>query len=195
MAKTQRGRELVYSRQKRDFVQGRAYANPRLFTRPREDVTRVIVVGDYPNIVAAYEARGVEVERVGAPEAIPGASAPIIKAPPPAPINLGSVAIPDDWRDLPWSKPATGGGLTLRGLGSSVSPTPVLNKGQAAEAIEAELSRRAAGAVDPLDVPQPDANGLTIRELNADLESAGVEIDPADSPAQKLAKLEAAKAA
>lgn len=43
-----------------------------------------------------------------------------------------------------------------------------------------------------LDAKHDDAGGKSIRELNADLESLGIEIDPADSPADKAAKIAAA---
>lgn len=43
-----------------------------------------------------------------------------------------------------------------------------------------------------LDAPQEDAGGKSIRELNADLESLNIEIDPADGPAAKAAKINAA---
>lgn len=43
-----------------------------------------------------------------------------------------------------------------------------------------------------LDAPHEDAGGKSIRELNADCESLGIEIDPEDSPAAKAAKIAAA---
>lgn len=45
-----------------------------------------------------------------------------------------------------------------------------------------------------LVAPHQDANGLSIRELDADLESLGLEIDPADKPADKWAKIQTARA-
>ena len=43
-----------------------------------------------------------------------------------------------------------------------------------------------------LDAPHEDAGGKSICELNADLESLHIEIDPADGPAAKAAKIAAA---
>jgi hypothetical protein len=170
--------ELIYSQQSSDFVEGRAYSNPRFYSTPRPGVSKVYLVGDWPKIEADYTALGVPVERLHA--------APL-PAPAPAPAAIthtaedpGSVVIPADWDDLPWPK--------LRALASQVSTAPIKNGDEARAAISAELQRR------DLETSHPEANGLTMRELNADLESAGLEIDPADSPADKLAKIEAAGA-
>lgn len=47
-----------------------------------------------------------------------------------------SVAIPADWRELPWPK--------LRALAAKVSPGPVTDKPDCIAAIEAEMARRGA---------------------------------------------------
>lgn len=63
---------IVYSTQRSGFLPGVIYRNPRYFQRPMaEGATRVTVVGDWPAVVAAYEAQGVPVEVVTA-----GATAP-----------------------------------------------------------------------------------------------------------------------
>lgn len=137
--------ELIYSQQSTDYIPGRAYSNPRFFTSPRSGVSKVFLVGDWPHIRAAYENIGVPVERLDA-SAAEQALSTIPLAPAPARQQAedpGSVVIPDGWEVMPWSKPGPDG-LTLRGLASSVSPAPVLNKTQAHEAIEGELARRAA---------------------------------------------------
>lgn len=59
----------------------------------------------------------------------------------------------------------------------------------------AELEAKLAAPVVEPDAPHEDAGGLTTRELNADLEAAGIEIDPVDAPADKAAKLSAAQVA
>lgn len=190
--------ELIYSQQSTDYIPGRAYSNPRFFTSPRSGVSKVFLVGDWPDIRAAYENLGIPVERLDASEAERQAPAiPLSAAPPRATAeDPGSVVIPEGWEALPWSRPGEDG-LTLRGLASSVSPAPVLNKAEAAAAIEAELIRRgAAGAgpvVDPLDVPQPEACGLTLRELHADLTALGVQWAPDATPAQLLAERDEAR--
>lgn len=174
--------ELIYSRQSTDFIQGRAYANPRYFTTPRSGVSKVFIVGEWPDIVAAYTALGVPVERL---DQAPAAVATVAVPAPAAPVDTGSVQIPDDWRGLPWSK--GNGGLTLRGLASSVSPVPVINSAMAIAAIEAELKRRVVEILDPLDRPNDDANGLTLRELRADIAGLGLDVDPTMSPPDLLA--------
>lgn len=169
--------ELIYSQQSSDFVEGRAYSNPRFYSTPRSGVSKVYLVGDWPKIEADYKALGVPVERLDAaplPEPAPAPAAVSHKAD-----DLAAVTIPEGWADLPWQK--------LRSIASQVSDTPIKNAAEARQAIEVELRRRA------LDVSHDEANGLTTRELNADLEAAGVEIDPEDSPAEKLAKIEAAE--
>lgn len=138
--------ELIYSQQAGDFIAGRAYSNPRFFTTPRANVSKVFLVGEWPAIRAAYEALGVPVERLDAEAAV---GQPIDTIRPPADLvptlpadERGKVYIPDDWESLPWSKP-TDAGLTLRGLAAVFADTPVLNKAHAVEAIQAELGRRA----------------------------------------------------
>ncbi|RAK68813.1 hypothetical protein [Phenylobacterium kunshanense] len=164
--------ELIYSQQSGDFIKGRAYSNPRFFTTPRTDVSKVFLVGEWPNIRAAYEAQGVPVEQIDEGKAV--AAEPVERRAPadltpaaPAP-QRGEIHIPDDWRDLPYRGGADV--LTLRQLAALVSDEPVINKAQAVAAVEAELRRRHADEEGP--------NGLTRREMNADLEAAGIEPDP-----------------
>lgn len=180
-------RELIYSQQASDFIAGRAYSNPRFFTTPRSDVSKVLLVGDWPKIRAAYEALSVPVERLDPEAAVANppvtATAPAALAPGLGAVERATVFIPDAWADLPWSKPNTEG-LTLRGLATLVADGPVLNKAQATAAIEVELQRRAIAADEaaPPVAGNPDeegSNGLTRREMNTDLEAVGVEPDPA----------------
>lgn len=165
--------ELIYSQQSGDFIKGRAYANPRFFTTPRSDVAKVFLVGDWPNIRAAYEAQGVPVEQIDEGKAVAAEPmdrrAPADLTPAAPTVERGSIYIPDNWRDLPWKGGADV--LTIRQVAAAVSDAPVINKAQAVEAIEAELRRRRADEEGP--------NGLTRREMNADLEAAGAELDPA----------------
>lgn len=53
--------ELVYSTQNSDFDPEKRYRNPAHFDRPESGVTHAVVIGDWPKVVAAYEAQGVEV--------------------------------------------------------------------------------------------------------------------------------------
>lgn len=202
--------EIHYSQQADGFVEGRAYANPRFFSTPRNGATKVYIYGEYPNIEAAYLACDVEVVRVDpAPPSHVAATVTISTA---RPEDAASVEIPANWRDLPWTQ---GDGLTLRALASSISPTPVLNKKQAAAAVGGELVRRAKalGWVDgeptveqaeswiadilkhrEADVPRDGLNGLTLREVHGALIDVGVEW-PADiSDADLLALYDLAQA-
>jgi len=53
--------ELVYSTQNSDFDPEKRYRNPAHFDRPESGVTHAVVIGDWPKVVAAYEALDVEV--------------------------------------------------------------------------------------------------------------------------------------
>jgi hypothetical protein len=53
--------ELTYSSQKTDFDPDKRYRNPAHFDRPEAGVTHALVIGDWPKVVEAYEAAGVEV--------------------------------------------------------------------------------------------------------------------------------------
>ncbi|MBK5400496.1 hypothetical protein JFU47_27890 [Pseudomonas sp. TH39(2020)] len=53
--------ELIYSTQSSGFDPEKRYRNPEHFERPEVGVTGVVVVGDWPNVVDAYENVGVEV--------------------------------------------------------------------------------------------------------------------------------------
>jgi hypothetical protein len=54
--------ELVYSNQRGDFDPNKRYRNPDLFRNVERGVTKVTVIGDYPEIVDAYKALEVEVD-------------------------------------------------------------------------------------------------------------------------------------
>ncbi|MBM1191534.1 hypothetical protein [Pseudomonas weihenstephanensis] len=56
--------ELVYTNQLDGFEPGKRYRVPGLFRSIERDATAVTVVGDYPEIVTAYEDAGVDVEVV-----------------------------------------------------------------------------------------------------------------------------------
>lgn len=53
--------ELIYSAQKSGFDPQKRYRNPEHFDQPETGVTGVIVVGEWPKVVDAYESVGVEV--------------------------------------------------------------------------------------------------------------------------------------
>ena len=61
MAATEISMELIYSTQSSGFDPDKRYRNPEHFDRPEAGVTGVVVVGDWANVVDAYENVGVEV--------------------------------------------------------------------------------------------------------------------------------------
>ncbi len=61
MAALEKHMELTYSNQLNDFDPEKRYRNPEHFDKPEAGVTRVLVIGDWPNVVDAYEAAGIDV--------------------------------------------------------------------------------------------------------------------------------------
>lgn len=59
--------ELIYTDQQSGFEPNKHYRNPLYFERAENGVSKVVVCGDYPAVVQAYQAKGVEVVQV-APE-------------------------------------------------------------------------------------------------------------------------------
>ncbi|WP_439864929.1 hypothetical protein [Pseudomonas antarctica] len=53
--------ELTYSNQLSGFDAEKRYRNPEHFDKPEAGVTRVLVIGDWPSVVNAYEAAGIDV--------------------------------------------------------------------------------------------------------------------------------------
>ena len=70
MAATEIPMDLVYTNQLDGFEPGKRYRVPGLFRSIERDATAVTVVGDYPEIVTAYEDAGVDVEVVALPEPV-----------------------------------------------------------------------------------------------------------------------------
>lgn len=128
---------LFYGQTRHPEAEGVEFRNARFFAGAEEGVTKVLLAGDYPEIVRAYVKAGVEVSRVDA-LVVEGSAADL------PPHEPGAVVIPDDWRDLPWTQKAGEGGTTLRALASAISDAPVINKADAAAVIEGELARREA---------------------------------------------------
>ena len=70
MAATEIPMELVYTNQLDGFEPGKRYRVPGLFRSIERNATAVTVVGDYPEIVTAYEDACVDVEVVALPEPV-----------------------------------------------------------------------------------------------------------------------------
>lgn len=68
--------ELIYTNQLEGFDPDKRYRTASLFRGIERDATAVVVVGDYPDIVVAYEAAGVDVSVLEAP-AVPVPSAKV----------------------------------------------------------------------------------------------------------------------
>lgn len=139
--------ELIYSQQSTDYKPGAAYSNPRFFSTPRQGVSKVYLVGDWPKIRAAYEALGVEVVRLDADAAMAQPTPTEMRAAPaeltPVAPDRSAVVIPDDWRELNYNRPKPDRDITQRAIAAQLSDEPILNKEQAVQTIEAELQRRA----------------------------------------------------
>lgn len=63
--------ELIYTNQLEGFEPGKRYRDARLFRGVERDATEVVVVGDHPEIVAAYEGVGIDVTVKEAPKVVP----------------------------------------------------------------------------------------------------------------------------
>lgn len=67
--------ELTYSNQLQGFDPDKRYRNPEHFDKPEAGVTSVLVIGNWPQVVAAYEAAGIDVSvKEGARVQIVGAT-------------------------------------------------------------------------------------------------------------------------
>ncbi|MGE7957018.1 hypothetical protein ACQKQA_10540 [Pseudomonas sp. NPDC089530] len=63
--------ELIYTAQKSGFDPDKRYRNPEHFDRAESGVEKVVVVGEWPKVVAAYEEVGAEVSIVEAQKVAP----------------------------------------------------------------------------------------------------------------------------
>lgn len=192
------GVELVYSRQTSDYIEGRAYSNPRFYTTPRNDVRKVFIVGDYPEIKRDYERMGVEVEVIGEREALAGAKGALTGTaegpggrsltPPAGHKGLpederGAVQIPDNWLELPYLPASEGDEDSMRAIAMLLTDEVIINEEQAKVIIQAELDRRelegGKGTSGHSTAGAPDADQgqrkLTKAEMKDQLDAKGVE--------------------
>lgn len=61
--------KVIYTTQMTGFKEGFAYRNPRYFSAIEPDAEHVIVVGNWPDVVAAYAKAGILVEIEGVAQA------------------------------------------------------------------------------------------------------------------------------
>lgn len=91
---------IIYSTQRRGFEPGEIYQNPRYFGGIDKDATEVVVIGDWPNVVAAYEAAKIPVisDYVGKkPKRLPEAEDDDAD-------ETEGVELPDNWRKASFKK-------------------------------------------------------------------------------------------
>lgn len=72
--------ELIYTTQRNGFDPGKRYRNPIHFQCTEDGVAKVVVIGDWPKVVEAYEKAGAEVTVVEMPKrvAVVEGSAPLV---------------------------------------------------------------------------------------------------------------------
>lgn len=72
--------ELIYTTQRNGFDPGKRYRNPIHFQCAEDGVAKVVVIGDWPKVVEAYEEAGAEVTVVEMPKrvAVVEGSAPLV---------------------------------------------------------------------------------------------------------------------
>lgn len=140
---TKRDFELVYVNINTGYPKApnRGFSNPRHFVSVRIDVTRVIVVGDWPRVVKAYTEAGVPVMQVASVEDLKSVTdfqptdGAIIHPPQTTENDPSEVEIPEDWMEFSW--PAK------RGLAKDIDGESYpKNKAEAELIIQNELDRR-----------------------------------------------------
>ncbi|RFC81322.1 HeH/LEM domain protein, partial [Acinetobacter sichuanensis] len=60
--------KIIYAQKSAGIDEKGSFQNPKYFDRPDVNATSVLIYGDYPQIKAAYDALGVEVEVREVPE-------------------------------------------------------------------------------------------------------------------------------
>src|ERR1700742_4090741 len=104
-------KEIVYSTQTSNFLKGRSYSNPRHFSTPRDGFEKVYVVGNWPEVVAAYSDIGVPVQVIdeldyfGDPD-LASKNIQVAHDPFAEPkrnmADLATIEIPENWREMQW---------------------------------------------------------------------------------------------
>lgn len=129
---------VVYAVNSGGMPKGPKYQNPEWFDAVHKDAAKVIVVGNWPNVVETYRGLGIPVEVVDQYPPRTGVQEPQSAAPV-ASINPGGV-IPADWENLPWAAPE--GETTIRKVAQQFTEAVVINRKHAAKIIREELARR-----------------------------------------------------
>ena len=128
---------VVYAVETGGMPKGPKYQNPQWFDAIHKDASKVIIVGDWPVVVAAYKDLGIPVEVVD--------RWPIVM--PPEPQRAASItsiksdaSIPEGWESLPWAAPDVT--QTMRFVAQQFTDAVVINRRHAAKIIREELARR-----------------------------------------------------
>jgi outer membrane murein-binding lipoprotein Lpp len=168
--------ELVYSTQNSDFDPEKRYRNPAHFDRPEAGVTHAVVIGDWPKVVDAYEALGVEVS----------VTKPLFSEP----VDLGGAAVIS--------------GLEQNNATLRAERDGILRLIEAAEGLS-ELEHPGAGELpirlyDALKAihegvvtleGERDNLASEVQSLNADIERLKAAVNQPDENAEKIAALKA----
>lgn len=140
--------DIVYSAQKRGFVKGRTYQNPRFFQGTiAAGATRAIVVGEWPAVVQAYEEAGISVVKVPTNGKLPDMENEEViprrrrsAAPPVDDVADNAADVPDDNDEPPMEIPAHPERMNfknLRALVQKIDPeADIATKAEALEIIE-----------------------------------------------------------
>jgi hypothetical protein len=137
-------RILVYTTKTSGLPAGYCYSNPRWFSTPRSGFAKVIVDGDYPEIVVAYKKIGVPVAHSGMSKAEADAAledeepATETKQTEPERKTANDIDIPENYESLGWKE--------MRALAEQFSKEKIINKVQALKEIGDEIARRAAAS-------------------------------------------------
>lgn len=129
---------VVYSEQTSGFVPGHFYRNPKYFQAPLGEPEKVIVVGAFKHVAAAYRALGIEVEEV-ATSTTAGMKRPIQDIPkPPASVTERVAAV----------EPSEPHPLDHDGNGTPGGSLPADQRGDDVEALRSEYEALLGSAPD-----------------------------------------------
>lgn len=175
--------ELIYTAQKSGFEPDKRYRNPEHFDRAESGVKKVVVVGEWPKVVAAYEEVGAEVSVVEKPrvtlqKAVVGGLSSGLSEPLAA--ELASIgAIVDSFAVQSLERPEGDLGETasrlfqvLEAVNAGVSSLQRERDG-AVEQV-AKLEQDKADLLKQLDLLKAASNDSEVDALKAQLDAAGV---------------------
>lgn len=174
--------ELIYTTQRDGFEQGRTYRNPRHFDQAEPGVESVVVIGDWPKVVDAYEAAGADVSVVEVPTRVALVEGSDHAAPDRLVTELASIGvIVDSFAAQRLERPEGELGETAGHLFQVL---------EAVNAGIASLQRERDGEVEKARVLQKQVDDLLAQAAKRELETE--ESREAEEVAELKAKLDAA---